>query len=132
MPKYLINLSNHKSNSWSEDQKEGWLQIFDIPFPNISPQATTEEVAELVEKYFEKINDLAYENIPEDDDVYVMLQGEFTFCYLLYEVLKMHGYIVVVPTTERIVEERVKDDGTIEKTSIFKFVQWRYLNENNN
>lgn len=127
MSKYLINLSNHNSSNWSPEQKVGWLNIIDIPFPAIDPNADTEEIEKLVEEYLDKVNSIAYENIPEEEDTYVMLQGEFTFCYLIFQKLLERGYIIAIPTTERKVVERVTDEGVAIKTSEFKFVRWRYI-----
>jgi len=44
----LINHTNHPSSKWSEKQKEGFDKIIDLPFPNISPTASDNEVWEIV------------------------------------------------------------------------------------
>ncbi len=64
-----------------------------------------------------------------NEDTYLYVAGEYTFCYMLIQKLleeKPAGLKgIIVPTTERIVYEKVKEDGTVEKTSQFKFVMWR-------
>ena len=49
--RYFINLSNHPSAAWGADQLAAAAQygtIVDVPFPNIDPTLSTEEVLRLV------------------------------------------------------------------------------------
>lgn len=118
--KLLINVSNHPVSNWSDEQKKGWDKIIDIPFPNVPPQADTNELVDLKEKIFNKVLEIKNEYNVE---LFVMLQGEFTLCYMLYGSICMNTYaILAIPTTERVVEEK---DG--KKISTFKFVKWRFL-----
>lgn len=127
--KILINHSNHPSDKWHPAQKEGWDKIIDLPFPNIDPHADTRQVADLVTEYYVSL-ELTISK--QDGEVWLMLQGEFTYCYLLYE--RVRSYLIysdyarnfrglAIPTTERRVVEN--PDGT--KTSTFEFVRWRLL-----
>ena len=127
----LINLSNHKSDGWSDDQKAGYY-IVDLPFPNIDPNMTTQDVKKIVNEYEERIwgivKEVASSN-PHPEHyvkVHIMLQGEYTFCYLLFDIIRHTEWTLMIPTTERIVEEKIVDGKTI-KTSIFKFVKWRMI-----
>ena len=56
----LINLSNHPSSNWGEKQKQSAIaqynEIVDIPFPQIAPAATIEDVLELAEEYAELLS----------------------------------------------------------------------------
>ncbi len=118
----LINLSNHASSKWEEAQKKDWDKIVDIAFPNVSPTADEEDIKALVDEYFSKVKQEI------DNDTYLYIAGEYTFCYgfikkLLEEKTNIKG--VVIPTTDRVVIEKQKEDGTIEKVSQFKFVKWR-------
>lgn len=112
----LLNLTNHPSPRWSDNQlaaahdQFGGLQ--DLPFPNIPSGATTEEVDALAEEYLHKVTEAA--------PAAVLLQGEFTFVYALTTRLQAQGVTVVVGTSERNVEER---DG--KKIVQFDFVQFR-------
>jgi len=127
--KVLINHSNHSSINWDIAQKEDWDQIVDIPFPNIPADWDEFEVQKLAEKNAKEILKLIdnLESEIEDDNTiaefYIMLQGEFSYCYMLRDILKKKLLFLnfAIPTTERIVE--IKEDGT--KISKFKFVTWR-------
>lgn len=119
--KVLINHSNHPSDKWDDEQRMGWDRIFDLPFPNISPEADTEEVLRIVHEQLKELKKLT-ENIGADADVYVMLQGEFTYCYIFRDLLNK-PYHIAIPTTRRDVVEI--PDGT--KVSKFRFVRWRIL-----
>ena len=125
----LINLSNHSSTNWSDEQKFGF-HIIDLPFPNIDPNADVSDVKKTVKEYEERI----WGAIREVEDsnshpehyvkVHIMLQGEYTFCYLLLDTIRHTEWLMAIPTTERVVEEKVVD-GKVMKTSVFKFVRWR-------
>ncbi len=115
----LINLSNHPSAAWPEAQRAAAREQFgeiieDWAFPNISPHATAEEVAQLAEDYFQRIA----QTTPRPQAVHLMGEMNFTFA-LVCRLLKA-GYRVVASTTERDV---VEQDGV--KTSRFRFVQFR-------
>lgn len=114
----LINLSNHNSKNWSNAQKEGFEEIVDIQFPNIDPNMTTLKVEELVDEYVEKIQSTKISNI--------MLQGEFTFCFLLQNKLRTRCNFYI-PTTERKVVESIDVNGNTVKTATFEFVRWRTI-----
>ena len=116
--KFFLNLSNHPSTSWESSQLNAAQEfgtIEDMPFPAISPEATSEELMELAEKAMEEILLKA-----RDADVTVHVMGEMTFTYYLVSLLKAKGITCVASTTERIIEEK---DGM--KTSLFKFVKFR-------
>jgi len=114
----LINLSNHPSAAWPEAQRaaarEQFGEIEDWAFPNISPHATAEEVAQLAEGYFRRIA----QTTPRPRAVHLM--GEMNFTFALVRRLLEAGYRVVASTTERDV---VEHEGV--KTSRFRFVQFR-------
>lgn len=124
MPKALINHTNHPSEKWDEKQKEGWDKIIDVAFPEIPPEASSVEVAEVVKRKMDVILSHAKELKQENYEVYLMLQGEYTYCYLFIRNLSGEWIdAIAIPTTKRIVEE--KPDGT--KVSKFEFVKWRFL-----
>ena len=117
-----INLSNHKSAAWSEAQTNAALEIgastiVDLPFPQIPAGATLQEVETLADQYLGRVLDL--------QPAAVMLQGETVFCFSLANKLKQKGIATVAACSDRCVEEVVKEDGTTEKKSVFKFVQFR-------
>lgn len=123
MKRCLINLSNHPSTKWEESQKNGWDEIYDIPFPSINPYDDIPEIYNLAVTYFYNVKSFIQSNsINKTMNYYCMLQGEFTFCYILYPMLREILSGIVIPTTERIVVE----EGD-KKISTFKFVRWRFL-----
>lgn len=129
--KILLNISNHPSDKWSEKQKDGWDIIKDIEFPNINPYASTDEIVSDANHMAWTLPAIIENNLPKNrivanDEYYIMLQGEFTFCYLLRDLIK-DDYTFVIPTTERKTIETANGDGTVSKISVFEFVQWRKI-----
>jgi len=122
-----INLSNHPSDKWSQEQRDAFyslvmegyqnwkvdFQIIDIPFPNVPPEADILEVKEIAENVLKELGEYNFK--------YIMCQGEFSLTYNLVKMLKGWEKIPVVATTKREVVE--KENG--EKISVFKFVRFR-------
>ncbi|MDG1432387.1 MAG: CRISPR-associated protein [Saprospiraceae bacterium] len=112
----LLNISNHPSSRWTDQQKKTAEQQFetieDLAFPNISPEATAGDVQILAGEFIKKIN----KRSPKA----VHLMGEMTFTYALVSKLKKAGIKCIASTTNRIVEEK---DG--KKIVQFQFVQYR-------
>ena len=66
----FINYTNHPSASWGEkqmDEAKKYGEIVDMPFPNISPQMTVQELTELV-KTESKKNETTEENNVEQTE----------------------------------------------------------------
>lgn len=120
----LINLSNHPSTQWKKKQltsaKRKFGQIVDIPFPYISPYASSQQVKRKAETYLKKIKSIFKNSLDKNNAVHLM--GEFTFAFYLYEMLRKNNIQVVVSTTDRIVEEK---DG--KKIVTFNFVKFRVI-----
>lgn len=112
---FLVNISNHPHTGWSEEQKGNW-EISSFDFPNIPPQATSEEVAEMA---IEMADNIIRHFNPETTSVHVM--GEMTYTHHVVSLLQHAGFRCVASTTNRSVV--INDDGT--KTVTFKFVQFR-------
>jgi hypothetical protein len=126
----LLNVSNYPSSKWEDEQKGGWNIIIDIPFPEISPKAFTWEVEEQAKNLLREI----LKKVEPDDDVSVALQGEFTLCYILADLIRRwnEGPLgpvirILIPTTEEKVMKKAQQDGSVKKTTVFKFVRWREL-----
>ncbi len=118
--KMFLNISNHRSDFWGKNQLDAAHQfgeIIDIPFPQISSEATTREIDQRVSEYVEKIR--AYEH------PVVMVQGEFVFTFRLVTELKKEGITVVASATERKAEEQHNEDGTTTKTTVFEYRGFR-------
>lgn len=114
----FINLSNHPSDKWSEEQinaARSYGEIVDMAFPVIEPILTKEDVLRLVKIYTEMIMD------NRDGKTVVHVMGEMTFTYNLVNALKELGITCLASTTER--NTVMTPDG--KKISEFKFVQFR-------
>ena len=113
----LLNLSNHPSSNWPENQVQAAQQAYgrveDMPFPQISPEANTPEIEQLADEYFQQII--------SKNPAAVHLMGELTFCYRLANKLKQANIPVVASTTNR----QVSYDAQGNKVSNFEFVQFR-------
>ena len=111
----MINISNHPSTKWGDEQLKAAGAVVDLPFPAVDPNASSEELDALAQTYLEKIFSMG----TLDGVVHVM--GEMGFTFKLVSLLKEAGLTVVHSTTERLSVEN--PDGT--KTSLFKFCQFR-------
>lgn len=116
----FINLSNHPTEKWDEFQRreaEKYGEIVDLPFPQIPAEMNSDEVCIQAKKYFSICKAI----LPDAKVIHgIHLVGEPTFCFYLTNLLIQAGYNVLGSTTERV----VKEEGN-QKTSIFKFVQFR-------
>lgn len=113
----FINLTNHPSSGWSEEQKRAakeYGEIIDVSFPEIGPDFTSKEVNELADKVVESIRKM-------DDYPVVHVMGEMTMTYAIVSRLKAIGITCIASTTERNIV--MMPDGR--KVSEFKFVQFR-------
>lgn len=116
--KKFINFTNHKSEAWEQKQIDAareYGEIMDIPFPNVDPQCSEQEIKEIGEQCCREI---LWHN-PEA----VLCQGEFTLTVEIVQRLKSAGVRVLAACSERVVTER---EGI--KTSVFRFVRFREYN----
>lgn len=124
--KRLLVISNHDPKNWENSQKEGWDDIEYLPFPNVSPEKSTEEIiSEIVTPICGKIGNFYAKCDEEESEGYVTLQGESTVCYYVFKVLAGEPVNFVFPTTERQSIEEKLPDGSVRKINVFKFVRWR-------
>ncbi len=116
----LLNLSNHPLATWTEEQlqtaKQQYGEVQDLPFPQVSPDATEQDIGQLAQEYLSKI-----QTIGSPERVTIHLMGELNFTYAMVDLLKAYGYTCVASTTERIVKELTDN----QKISEFHFVQFR-------
>lgn len=114
----LINLSNHPLGQWDEVQLAAARQygeIVEMPFPDIDPHCTEDDVLSKVEEYLERIECIA------TMDTVVHVMGEMTFTYNMVSALKKRGIKCIASTTHRDTE--IMPDGS--KLSKFIFVKFR-------
>jgi len=113
----FINLSNHPSEGWSEEQLAAahqYGEIVDIHFPNIEPTFTSSMVNSLADITIDTITAIG-------KDIIVHIMGEMTFTFAIVTRLKALGIACLASTTER--NTITTPDG--KKISEFKFVQFR-------
>lgn len=116
----LINCSNHPYEIWSDLQKEAasmYGEVMEMPFPQIDPVLSSEEIRRLVAEYARDIGQ------QKPDAVFVA--GEFTFTFMLVDKLLSDGVKVIASCSRRVTEETKKEDGTNEKKSVFRFERFR-------
>ena len=120
MGKVFVNLSNHASVNWQKEQREAaekYGEIVDVPFPYVSSLFSEADIDAIGKETVKKITEM--------DPTAVMCQGEFTLTYRIVTELLKKGIPCVAACTERIAREIVSEDGTILKTSEFRFVRFR-------
>ncbi len=98
--KEFISLPENLQNYWS----------------NVDPIDYDEEKFDKIMNYIEK------ESNKED---YALIQGEWGFVYNAVNFCKKIGVIPVYSTTDREVREIHKEDGSVEKISIFKHIVYK-------
>ncbi|MBQ9616431.1 MAG: CRISPR-associated protein [Selenomonadaceae bacterium] len=116
----LINCTNHPSKLWGKAQKkaaEAFGGAVDLPFPQIDPSDSTEELRSLAAEYAEKIEAM-------DGDA-VLVAGEFAFVFLLVDKLLSDGVRVLCASSKRLTTEEQQPDGSMEKHSVFVFERFR-------
>lgn len=119
MSSFFINHSNHPSQAWGNKQREEaerYGAIVDMPFPDINPQATIEEIKALAIENGEAI--LAKK--PKA----VLCQGEFTYTYQLVKFLQDHGVLALAACSKRQVQAW-KEGEEEHKSVVFVFTQFR-------
>jgi hypothetical protein len=119
---YFINITNHPAAKWSAEQLDSakrYGNVVDIPFPQISPTATQDEIKKMAKSLAADI--CGTYQIGDG----ALVQGEMTFTYVLVHELQARGIVCFAACSERVTEEVVNPDGTTTKRSTFKFVQFR-------
>ena len=115
----FLNLSNHPSANWSQEQTEAAMRLYgeivDLPFPAVAPDGDEDYIAALADEYCSKVLEYA-----KTQTVTVHLMGEMTLTFALLQQLQIQGVPCVASTTQR---ETVEEDGV--KKSIFRFVKFR-------
>ena len=113
----FISIMNHNMGGQQLLAAQKIGEVLETPFPNVSPYATSEEVAKMGDELISQIS-------PSTGDI-IQIAGEPTLtCYVVSQLKKL-GHTVVTSTTERVSKEEVLPDGSTKKTNVFKFIQFR-------
>lgn len=130
----LINYTNHPSKDWSREQtiaaKENYEEILDIPFLNVVPSWTEEDIYRVACEEYKKIVEEIGEDKLQDKKTAVLCQGEFTLSFLIIKFLMSRNIKVISTVSNRIVEEKI-EDGISKKVTIFKFLGFRAYDSRN-
>jgi hypothetical protein len=118
----FLNLSNHPCADWSEVQTQAALalgasHVQDLRFPQVDPNASTEQVQDLARQVAAQVAAL--------QPAAVHVAGELCLTLALVGLLQAQGLPVVCATTRRDTTEETLPDGSTRKLARFHFVQWR-------
>ena len=116
----FINYTNHPSINWSEAQRQAaqlYGDIIDMDFPEIEPHWAEEQVVSLACQQAEKII--------AQKPVAVLVQGEFTFSYMLISLLLQADIKVLAACSQRCTESVINEKQETIRRSVFKFVRFR-------
>ena len=93
-------------------------EILDVPFPDVPPTDTPEQIATLGDALVLSVLLLSPSAI--------MVQGEFTLAFYLVEAFEYRGIPCFAATTRRVPSETtILVGGAVEKRSRFEFVRLR-------
>ena len=122
MAKYFVNITNHDSSKWSNEQREKaekYGEIIEYGFPHVIPIESSQRLrARAINICDDIINKFG-------NDIVALVQGEMTLTYKLVNEFKRHNITCLAATSERVVTENVQPDGSTKKQATFKFVAFR-------
>lgn len=116
---YFLNISNHPSSAWSENQRysaEKYGTIVDVPFPQIDPDGDEQYISELKDRLCKNL----YSAFGKEGYI-VHIMGEMSLTFAVVSCLRKEGIRCFVSTTER----NTIDNGDGTKTVSFDFVRFR-------
>lgn len=117
----LVNLTNHPSGNWNPEQFETaartWGSVYDVPFPDVPPEWDSGRIRS-------EADSVAKEVMTLHPDA-VLCQGEMCMTAALARIFQEHEIPVYAAASGRQSVEMPKPDGTVEKHSVFRFVQFR-------
>ena len=117
----FVNLSNHPSAQWPEDQLATAERIAspirDFPFPSVDPTASPKAVGELAQAIGAEV--LAW------GATAAMVEGEFTLTYALVQLLMRAGVMCYAATSKRETTATLQIDGSVARNSVYRFVTLR-------
>lgn len=112
----FLNISNHPVAAWSAEQQAAaaaFGEVIQFGFPNVSPTATSEEVAKIAQEIVRDVIGMGA--------THAMVAGETSLVLALVPMLKEAGVKCYCACSERNTVQN--EDGS--KTVRFEFVQFR-------
>ena len=112
----FLNISNHPVSAWGAEQTAAaaaFGQLVQFGFPNVSPTATSEDVAKIAREIVRDVIGMGA--------THAMVAGETSLVLALVPALKEAGIRCFTACSERNTIQN--EDGT--KTVRFEFVQFR-------
>jgi len=109
----------------------GFDLVVDLPggMPQVDPNADRmgvwAQARDIVTAACAHATELAGDDDPIIAEFGFAVQGEATLSFHLVQRLHADGYRAFAATTDRRAVEVVNADGTVTKTSVFAFCQWR-------
>ena len=131
MSKKLILLFSHNLTKFQKKEANNSLEITEFVSLPISLQNKWSNVpaeSDDISNYLTDIRLWLMEVANKND--YILIQGDFGATYFLVNLAFQFKLIPVYSTTERIHEEVLKQDGTLEMKKIFKHVKYRKYKNN--
>lgn len=119
----LINLTNHPSKSWHNEQlqaAEFYGEIVDVPFPDVNPLFAEKQITDIADDLVNYVCEL------EPDAV--LCQGEFSLAYAIIKRLTEKKITVLAACSARRVIEEMQENGDVKKICIYNFVKFRKYN----
>lgn len=116
----FVNVSNHPSALWGDDQMRAALAlgdvVVDVDFPGVPSLATKADVRLMAKRVVAKVMAVA-----GGRRVVAHVMGELTLSFAIVGMLRAEGVVCVASSTERVVE--ILPDGR--KASSFRFGLFR-------
>lgn len=120
----FLNLSNHSVSGWSDEQLQAARKLgfgepvdLDEKMPEIDPQASCRTISEQAKH----VADRAI----KQGAAGAFVASDYTFTFELVRELQRRGVRCFAATTNRETQERLREDGAVERKIVYRFVQWR-------
>ena len=116
----LVNFSNHASETWSEKQYEAAMAyggVIDISFPEVPAEADESEISIIADNSFFRIM--------SENPTAVLVQGEMSLSFAVVRRITAAGIPVICACSKRCCETVLREDGSTERKSVFKFIRFR-------
>ena len=125
MPKLFLLFSHSLTHEQLKDATEVLRveKIIYLPEDLQKIWSNIDPIGELGTEPLEKIASWLKEHGNEGD--FVLIQGEFGATFYLADFCFSSDFIPIYATSKRIYEEKINDNGTIERKHVFKHVNFR-------